>query len=77
MNNPLSRRHFLKAAGAGSVFIPSSVKGYTGKEMRRLVIEGEIEADISKWEFDTPALIVDLDALEGNLATMQNTLARN
>ena len=77
MNNPLSRRHFLKAAGAGSVFIPSSVKGYTGKEMRRLVIEGGIEADISKWELDTPALIVDLDALEGNLANMQNTLARN
>ena len=77
MNNPLSRRHFLKAAGAGSVFIPSSVKGYTGAEMRGLAREGAIEADVSKWELDTPALIVDLDALEGNLATMQNTLARN
>lgn len=77
MNNPLSRRRFLKAAGAGSVFIPSSVKGYTGAEMRDFAVEGAIEVDISKWELDTPALIVELDALEGNLATMQNTVARN
>ncbi|MDE2907214.1 MAG: alanine racemase, partial [Acidobacteriota bacterium] len=32
---------------------------------------------VSVWDLDTPALVVDLDALEANLATMQRTVARN
>ena len=39
--------------------------------------EGAIQADVSKWELDTPALCVDLDALEANLATCQQTVSRN
>ena len=35
------------------------------------------EIGISKWEVDTPALCVDLDGLERNLKTMQETLTRN
>ena len=35
------------------------------------------EIGISKWELDTPALCVDLDAFEANLATMQRTVSRN
>ena len=42
-----------------------------------MAFEGEIQADGSKWELDTPALCVDLDALEANLATCQQTVARN
>jgi len=36
-----------------------------------------LQANVSKWELDTPALLVDLDAMEANLATMQSVLSRN
>ena len=79
MTHPLSRRHFLHAAGAGaaSVWIPKPVKGYSAAEMRGQAPGGRLEAGISKWDLDTPCLCVDLDRLEGNLDRMQTTVARN
>ena len=79
MTHPLSRRHFLHAAGAGaaSVWIPKPVKGYSAAEMRQQAVGGRIEAGISKWDLDTPCLCVDLDRLEGNLDRMQTTVSRN
>ena len=77
MTHPLSRRHFLHAAGAASVWIPKPVKGYGAAEMRRQAPGGRLEAGISKWDLDTPCLCVDLDRLEGNLERMQTTVARN
>ncbi len=79
MTHPLSRRHFLHAAGAGaaSVWIPKPVKGYSAAEMRRQAPGGRLEAGISKWDLDTPCLCVDLDRLEGNLDRMQTTVTRN
>ena len=79
MTHPLSRRHFLHAAGAGaaSVWIPKPVKGYSAAEMREQALGGRVEAGISKWDLDTPCLCVDLDRLEGNLDRMQSTVAGN
>ena len=79
MTHPLSRRHFLHAAGAGaaSVWIPKPVKGYSAAEMRQQALGGRVEAGVSKWDLDTPCLCVDLDRLEGNLDRMQSTVARN
>ena len=79
MTHPLSRRHFLHAAGAGaaSVWIPRPVKGYSAAEMRRQAPGGRLEAGISKWDLDTPCLCVDLDRLEGNLDRMQTTVTGN
>ena len=79
MTHPLSRRHFLHAAGAGaaSVWIPKPVKGYSAAEMREQAVGGRLEAGISKWDLDTPCLCVDLDRLEGNLDRMQTTVTRN
>ena len=79
MTHPLSRRHFLHAAGAGaaSVWIPRPVKGYSAAEMRRQAPGGRLEAGISKWDLDTPCLCVDLDRLEANLDRMQTTVAGN
>ncbi len=79
MTHPLSRRHFLHAAGAGaaSVWIPKPVKGYSAAEMRQQALGGRVEAGISKWDLDTPCLCVDLDRLEGNLDRMQTTVSRN
>ncbi len=79
MTDPFSRRHFLHAAGAGaaSVWIPRTVHGYTEAEVRKMAFNERVEEGISKWDLDTPCLIVDLDRLEGNLDRMQTTLARN
>ena len=78
---PFSRRHFLQAAGAGAaVWVPSPVKGYSATELtRRAETSGATinELGVSIWDLDTPALVVDLDVLEANIATMQRTVARN
>ena len=78
---PFSRRHFLQAAGAGAaVWVPSPVKGYSATALtRRAGTSGATinELGVSVWDLDTPALVVDLDVLEANIATMQRTVARN
>tara|TARA_B100000029_G_C17532002_1_gene943584 strand:- start:304 stop:1545 length:1242 start_codon:yes stop_codon:yes gene_type:complete len=78
---PFSRRHFLQAAGAGAaVWVPSPVKGYSVTELtRRAETSGAAinELGVSMWDIDTPALVVDLDVLEANIATMQSTVNRN
>ncbi len=82
MTMPLSRRDFLQAAGsgAGAVWVPSTVHGYTAAETSRRAARagGELTSlGLSVWALDTPALVVDLDALETNIATLQRTVARN
>lgn len=76
-DSSLSRRRFLQSAGAAAVAVPTSIKGFTAAEMRGFDATDVMEADISKLELDTPALCVDLDALEANLATLQQTVVRN
>src|SRR5688572_13593057 len=73
-----SRRSFLSAAGAASAFlwIPKPVKGYTAAEMRAMAVAGTVKPGVSKWELDTPALCVDLDKMEKNVATMQAALKK-
>ncbi len=67
----LNRRRFLQAGGAAAIWIPASARGYTTAELRSFFVDGRMQVDISKWELDTPALCVDLDLLETNLARMQ------
>ncbi len=72
-----SRRTFLSSAIAASayVWIPKPVKGYTAAEMRAMSIDAS-KPGVSKWELDTPALCVDLDKMEKNVATMQAALKK-
>jgi 3-hydroxy-D-aspartate aldolase len=74
----LSRRTFLSTAAATSawLWIPKPVKGYTAAEMRAMPID-RIKPGVSKWELDTPALCVDLDTMEKNVATMQAALKKS
>ncbi len=80
-----SRRNFLSAAVAGasaSIWIPQQVKGYRAADV--LAGGAALEADdayavkpgISKWDLDTPALCLDLDKFEKNIATMQAALKK-
>ena len=80
MSTQLSRRGFLQRAGSAAVWVPAAVTGYTGAEMAALAAQsadGTIDVGVSMWELDTPALIVDLDALEANLDKLQRTVRAN
>jgi D-serine deaminase-like pyridoxal phosphate-dependent protein len=74
-----SRRAFLSGAVAASayVWIPKPVSGYKAVEMRLTALDDRARPGVSKWELDTPALCVDLDRMEKNIATMQATLKKN
>src|SRR5688572_2066591 len=76
MTMSISRRTFIaaSAAAAAHVWIPKPVKGYTAAEIGPV---RPMAAGISKWDLDTPALCVDLDKLEQNIAKMQRSLAAN
>ena len=75
-----SRRTFLSSASAASayVLIPKPVRGYTTAEMlATITIDNKVKPGISKWDLDTPALCVDLDKMERNIAKMQSSLKAN
>ena len=76
MKGSVSRRGFLQTAGAGTVtmWIPTHASGYTAPEMREKAAAAST-LGVSKWELDTPALCVDLDKMEANMATMRQKLA--
>jgi D-serine deaminase-like pyridoxal phosphate-dependent protein len=75
-----SRRTFLSSAAAVStyVWIPKPVRGYTTADMQATItIDNKVKPGISKWDLDTPALCVDLDKMERNIAKMQSSLQAN
>ena len=76
-HSSMSRRRFLQTTGAAAIWLPGSVRGYSASEVQALYVDGEMQQDVSKWELDTPSLCVDLDALEANIAKMQDTTSRN
>jgi D-serine deaminase-like pyridoxal phosphate-dependent protein len=71
-----TRRTFLSGAAALSayVWIPRPVKGYTSAELRADAIGDVVRSGVSKFDLDTPALCLDLDKMEKNVATMQAAL---
>ena len=73
---PPSRRHFLTAAGttAATFWIPKKVHGYGKAEMMAHVTDTKARG-VSKWDLDTPALVLDLDKLEQNIAKMKASMA--
>ncbi len=52
------------------------MRGYTAAEMRAMAEGANVKPGVSKWELDTPALCVDLDKMEKNIATMQGALKK-
>ena len=79
MANPaLRRRSFLSAAAvaAAHVWVPRQVRGYGVDDVSGR-LAAPAGAAVSKWDLDTPALCVDLDRLEQNIAKMQATVRRN
>jgi 3-hydroxy-D-aspartate aldolase len=73
----LSRRTFLQSAGLGAAgaWVPGQVGGYSIDDLRPWLSGDRLEIGVSKWELETPALCLDLDRLEANLAQMRTALA--
>ena len=64
----------MSSGVAASVYfwVPRPVKGYTPDEMRGMLVDSQIvKPGVAKADLDTPALCVDLDTFEQNIATMQ------
>lgn len=75
---PSPRRAFLSTTATAltaHVWVPRSAHGYdSGEVTGRLA--GSQSAPVSKWDLDTPALCVDLDRMEQNIARMQAAVKR-
>src|ERR1051325_1492753 len=67
MHGGISRPYFLHAAGASGISMGIS-KPVAGAAEESII-------GTSKWDLDTPALCVDLDKLEQNIAAMRTKLA--
>jgi D-serine deaminase-like pyridoxal phosphate-dependent protein len=67
----MTRRDFLAAAAAPAI-VPSREKprGYTRGEIERNVASGRGDDAVTRADIPTPALLLDLDAFEANLAKM-------
>ena len=59
------------------MWIPKPVKGYSADEVHAASENGTLTVGMSKWDLDTPALCVDLDAMEANIARMQAAVTKN
>src|SRR5258708_39546191 len=66
----LSRRQFVGVAGAAGL---GSARLSAERETAMALPDRQI--GVSKWDLDTPALCVDLDKLERNIAAMKAKLA--
>jgi 3-hydroxy-D-aspartate aldolase len=75
---PVSRRGVLAGAAAVTVhfWIPKSVTGYSPAEIRARAVSERVAPGIAKWDLETPALCVDLDKMEKNVAAMQSALKK-
>ncbi len=74
-----SRRALLSATAASAfgLWLPRSAKAYTAQEVRFRLAAGSALTGLSKWDLETPALCVDLDKLETNIAKLEAALQRS
>ena len=77
MRLSVSRRAFLAVAGVSAhLWLPRPVRGYRVDDVLARSDGDIVRRGLSKWELDTPALCVDLDAMERNVATMQAAMKK-
>ncbi len=71
-----SRREFvLGALAAPAVLTSSSAKrGYSWAEIERIIARGDVRGKLSRDDLPTPALLLDMDSFEANVAKMAGYL---
>ena len=66
----MTSRRTLLATGLSTAALYAAKQSYTFAEIDRMIARGDVKGKLSKAELPTPALIVDLDAFEGNVKRM-------
>ena len=70
----VTRRSFITTSGAAAALgVSKTAGGDAAVDMQPRAADEKLTG-LSKWDLDTPALCVDLDALERNIASMQTRL---
>jgi D-serine deaminase-like pyridoxal phosphate-dependent protein len=69
----ITRRTFIATSGAAALGVSNTAGGHTAVEAQARAADDKLKG-VSKWDLDTPALCVDLNALEKNLSAMQTRL---
>jgi D-serine deaminase-like pyridoxal phosphate-dependent protein len=65
-----SRRAFLAGALAAPAVLKGAKTSRSITEIEKLIARGDVRGKLTRDELPTPALLVDLDGLEGNIAKM-------
>src|SRR5438128_6094912 len=68
----MKRRNFLAAAAAAPAILRSSTerRGHSFAEVEKILAKGDVKGKLTRDDLPTPALILDLDAFEFNVAKM-------
>jgi D-serine deaminase-like pyridoxal phosphate-dependent protein len=68
----MKRRNFLAAAAAAPTVLRSSTekRSHTYAEVEKILAKGDVKGKLTRDDLPTPALMLDLDAFESNVAKM-------
>lgn len=68
----MNRRTVLAVAAGAPALLRGATekKGYTWGEVEKILARGDVKGKLTRDDLPTPALIVDMDALEANIAKM-------
>jgi D-serine deaminase-like pyridoxal phosphate-dependent protein len=68
----MHRRSFLTAAVAAPAVLRGATEktGYSFTEIERMLARGDVKGKLTRADIPTPALVLDLDAFESNIARM-------
>ena len=75
MNESSRRISDRRRNDAATFWIPKKIHGYKKPEVMAHVTDLKSTRGVSKWELDTPALVLDLDKLDQNIAKMRASLS--
>src|SRR4029077_12731895 len=70
----MMRRTFLAAATTAPAALRASTekRGHTYAEVEKILAKGDVKGKLTRDDLPTPALMLDLDAFEFNIAKMTN-----
>lgn len=71
MQSIMERRTFLAALGAPAIVTAATEKrGYRASEIEKMIERGTVKGRLTRGDLPTPALLLELDAFERNVAKM-------
>ncbi len=66
----MQRRHFVGTLFAAPAVLKGAKRSFSYAEVERMLVTGEVRGRLTKDEIASPALLLDMDAFEANVAKM-------